>query len=154
MYRVSLWLGVGFLFMGLLALALAVWQPQTAPFANGALFFVLAGGLLLGWRRWYARRRARRSAWLRQHGRRVLADVAEVRRNSLVRFFWRCPWVIVCHISTPDGRFYRFESEELWFDPRPALQTRRQLPVLVDPNAPFRYLVLTEELRGGPPPGT
>lgn len=92
-------------------------------------------------------RRQRMHAWLADRGMTVQARITEVARNTSVRVGGRSPWVIHAQWQHPVTRkVHVFQSENLWFDPRPYVDGRDQCPVRVDADNPGRYRVDIEWL--------
>lgn len=140
-------LGVVFLLMGLVFLALgvgltlAVKVPVLLFFAAvGLVFFLVGIGMMAAISR---QRKLRR--WLEENGRTIQADIVGVQYDTRVQMNGRCPFVLQCQArNADDGKVYVFESDSLWFDPTPFLDGRTTMPVLVDPDDYHRYHVCTE----------
>ena len=95
----------------------------------------------------FAVRRRNDRRWAQSQGSLVQTRFVEVMRDTSVKVNGRSPWKIVTQWQNPrDGKVYRFESEELWFDPAELLQGRGQIGVKLDPERPRRYWMDTDFL--------
>lgn len=103
----------------------------------GLVFLGLGIGLLV------RRARLRRlHADLLQNGQCIWADIIAVEYNWQYEVNGRHPLVVRCQAVNPaDGKVYVFTSEGIWFDPTPWLENRRQVPVYVDPDDYWQYVV-------------
>jgi len=85
-----------------------------------------------------ARARAR-ADWLQRFGRIVSTDLQAVALCRAVRVNGRHPYRIVSRWKRAStGRYYTFESGNIWFDPSPYVEGR-SIHVRIDPNNPRRY---------------
>jgi hypothetical protein len=115
---------------------LDLWFGPTLLGGLGSIFGAIGAGMLLV--RWASGRRA---AELRLRGRRVLAKLQSIERNTSLAVNGAHPWRIVCQwIDPATGMLHLFKSENLWFDPTPHVHAG-ELTVFVDPRNPRRYVV-------------
>ncbi len=107
----------------------------------GTLFILMGGCPLL-----YMALSRRRSAWLKEHGQRVQADIAEVILDTRYRLNGQHPYRIIAQWQDPAQQTLRtFRSDAIWFDPAPFVKTKK-VDVLIDPNDPKRYWMNTSFL--------
>ena len=86
--------------------------------------------------------RRSRDARLKETGQRVYADYVQTKYLYLLRINGRSPYVIECSWTDRETqKTYRFQSEYLFDDPKPALERKgvRTIPVYIDPARPERY---------------
>lgn len=111
----------------------------------GCFGLVAAGiGQFLLWRpvvrHWHAAR-------LRRIGRRTLARIREVRRDTSLEVNGRSPFRIVAHRLDSRGCTVQvFESDPIWFDPSEQVQLGADVDVMVDPHDATRYWMDTRFL--------
>jgi hypothetical protein len=103
----------------------------------GVVFGTIGALLLIA-----ARRRARRSAWLRDHGRERWVAVGQIDQDFGVRVNGRSPFVVrASWRDERSGRIHTASSDHLWEHPGPVLMDGRPVRVLFDPADPDRNLV-------------
>lgn len=86
--------------------------------------------------------RRSRDARLKESGQRIYADYVQTKYLSLLRINGRSPYVIECSWTDRETqKVYRFQSEYLFDDPKPALERKSvcTIPVYIDPARPERY---------------
>lgn len=87
----------------------------------------------------------RKTAWLRQNGRRIQAEVTGVLLNTSLNVNGASPYRIACQWLDPaSNQVYLFHSANIWYDP--SNYVPKMLEVLVDPNNLRRYTVETSFL--------
>ncbi len=86
----------------------------------------------------------RRMDGLRARGHELYADICEVSPDPSQANGEKIPYVVTVQCSSADGgTTYQFQSEALWFDPRPIIAEYRikQLPVYVDLDRAIDYSI-------------
>jgi hypothetical protein len=115
------------------------WTESGFGILFGLGFFAIFGGIGLPSLVLWLRRRAG-ARWAKRAGLLVLTRFVEVASDTRIRVNGRSPYRIVSQWHNPrDRKLYRFESEPVWFDPRPFLEGREQIGVKLDPEKPRRY---------------
>lgn len=89
----------------------------------------------------------KKSAWLRQNGRRIQADITGVELNTSLTVNGVNPYRITCQWLDPArNEMHVFHSSNIWYDPATFVEGKKTLEVMVDPNNPRRYSVETSFL--------
>lgn len=135
--------GLVFLLVGIPFCILGVFLPWQTGIRLFFVFDVLGGIFTaLGAVFLYTvHRKNRLRAWLLAQGTRIDAAVTDVVWDTRCSVNGRHPFVVCCEAAGPDGRVYAFESEGVWYDPRPFLAGCAHVPVCVDPENYSRYAV-------------
>lgn len=142
---VFLLVGLPFLLMGLTG-TLVVQEANGQTDRIGELIFTFAFGggfTLIGALAIYfpLQKRLRKQRLMAGAGQRVMAKIKKVDLNLAHTFNGEHPWEIAAEWHDPrTNTVYRFESEDLWFDPREYI-TRDEIEVLIDPDKPKIYHV-------------
>jgi hypothetical protein len=119
-------------------------QLWVGPLVLGILgvVFTAPGIGFMVWKRFSDQK----NAWLRQNGRRILAEITIVELNTSLEVNGRNPFRIVCQWLDPArNEMHVFHSSNIWYDPTQFI-TEKTLEVLVDPDNPRRYSVDTSFL--------
>jgi hypothetical protein len=118
-----------------------LWFPALLCAGVGTVFLGI-GIIPFFWNR-HVRRRA---DWLRANGRRIQADFDRVEYYTDYVVAGQSPYRIVCKALDPFTNQVRtFHSQNIWYDPTKYITTKT-LDVMVDPNHPERYFVITDFL--------
>jgi len=95
------------------------------------------------------RKKQLRREELLANGRRVIADVTDIYLDRRFQVNGRHPFRIACQYVDEGAKIiHTFQSEELWFDPRP-LMVDDQVEVCIDGYDFRHYAVNTQKLLNG-----
>ncbi|MDR5769106.1 MULTISPECIES: DUF3592 domain-containing protein [unclassified Caballeronia] len=119
-------------------------ERMMTPLMLGGMggIFALVGGALLT----FALRRRRQRSWLAKYGTRVQARLERVELDPSTSINGRNPWCLEAQWQHPaTNKLYIFESDSIWFDPRPYIQ-RNVVDVVINIDNPKQYVVDTSFL--------
>lgn len=104
-----------------------LWAPAVFLAVFGAIFFGIGGGIV-----WWRRARQATQQRLKAQGRRILADIQGVDRDTSIKVNGVSPWRLTAQWQDPaTQKVHVFHSENLWFDPAPYL-AQEQVTVYLD----------------------
>lgn len=131
---VSLAIAIGFLFSDHVSA-----EAITMSFGfMGVVFTAIGGAFLLHWNR-----KKRIAKKVRTEGRRLDAVVTRVVVNTLYSMNGKHPFVVNCQVT--DGTtIHTFRSQNIWFDPSPAIWAGMDISVYVNRDNYNEYWVDTD----------
>jgi hypothetical protein len=119
---------------------LSLWLGALIFSFLGSMFSLIGGSIVFS-----ILRKARQTAWLKEFGQTVVAEVTEIYMNTSLKVNGRSPWVIACQYhNLQTNTVVVCKSENLWFDPSKYIQMGQHLSVKINPQKPRQYWVNTD----------
>jgi Protein of unknown function (DUF3592) len=114
----------------------ALWLGPLVSSGLGTVFTLIGGAMLSA-----PMLAARKQAHLRQSGTCIVTTFQSVGENTGITVNGRHPFRVFTQWTNPaTSQIHVFESENLWFDPAPYINTR-DIAVFIERNNPKRYFV-------------
>lgn len=113
-----------------------LWLLPLVAGGSGVLLILIGGCPLL-----YFMFKRRRSAWLREYGQHIQADVTEIILDVRLSLNGQHPCRLIAQWQDPkDQMLHTFMSDAIWFDPTPFVKTKK-IDVLINPVKMSQYLI-------------